>query len=61
MKQATQIQSAQPVAAEPGMRQGRELMRAVMPFTEEQRARSWWCLGSTVTLMIGAKIGRAHV
>jgi omega-6 fatty acid desaturase (delta-12 desaturase) len=56
MKQATQIQSAEAVAVEPGMRQGRELMRAVMPFTEEQRARSWWCLGSTVTLMIGSMV-----
>ena len=35
------------------MREGKELMRATRPFAKEDRAKSWWALGSTLTLLAG--------
>ncbi len=37
-------------------RTGKELLRATTPFAQENRARSWWCLLSTVTLMTAALV-----
>ncbi|WP_203299281.1 fatty acid desaturase family protein [Marinobacter sediminum] len=37
-----------------GIRLGRELLAATKPFAEESVARSWWCVGSTLTLMVAA-------
>jgi omega-6 fatty acid desaturase (delta-12 desaturase) len=34
-----------------GIRMGRDLLLATRPFAVESRARSWWCVGSTFTLM----------
>ena len=35
-------------------REGRELLRATLPFARDSRARSWWDLGSTLLLLAGA-------
>lgn len=37
-----------------GIRLGRELLAATKPFAEESVAKSWWCVGSTFTLMVAA-------
>lgn len=40
-----------------GLRIGRELINATVPFGVENVARSWWYVGSTFCLMIAALIG----
>lgn len=37
-----------------GIRMGRELLAATKPFAQESVATSWWCVGSTFTLMAAA-------
>jgi omega-6 fatty acid desaturase (delta-12 desaturase) len=43
----------QPVPVQPTIRPKRELLRATLPFAQEQRLRSWWHFGSTLALLIG--------
>jgi acyl-lipid omega-6 desaturase (Delta-12 desaturase) len=38
-------------AADEASRHGRELLAAVQPFAREFRVESWWCLGSTLTIL----------
>ena len=40
-----------------GLRIGRELINATVPFAVENVAKSWWYVSSTFTLMITALIG----
>lgn len=35
------------------MRHGTELIKATKPFVREDRRRSWWCLWSTLAILIG--------
>jgi omega-6 fatty acid desaturase (delta-12 desaturase) len=44
-----------------GIRMGRELLRATLPFAVESVAESWWHVGSTFCLMIAALTGAALV
>lgn len=36
-----------------GAREGKELLRAMKPFAKEDRLKSWWALGSTLTILAG--------
>jgi hypothetical protein len=38
-------------SADEASRHGRELLAAVQPFAREFRVESWWCLGSTLTIL----------
>jgi len=40
-----------------GLRVGRDLINATVPFGVENVAQSWWCVGSTFSLMIAALTG----
>jgi omega-6 fatty acid desaturase (delta-12 desaturase) len=42
-----------------GIRMGRELLQATMPFAVESTAESWWHVGSTFGLMLAALVGAA--
>jgi len=35
------------------VREGKELLRAMKPYAREDRTKSWWALGSTLTLITG--------
>ena len=45
--------------AETNLRSGRALINATAAFAEQSRARSWWLVGSTFALLIGAMTGAA--
>ncbi len=42
-----------------GPRQGRELLKATLPFAIESVQRSWWLVASTFAMLIGAMTGAA--
>ncbi len=39
------------------MRTGQELIKATRPYTQEDRARSWWCFLSTAALLLATLAG----
>jgi len=46
-----------PLQPREGIRTGRALINATVPFSAENVAKSWWYVGSTFSLMIAALIG----
>jgi omega-6 fatty acid desaturase (delta-12 desaturase) len=42
-------------------RSDKELFEATLPFAEESRFRSWWCVGSTFSALVAALIAAALV
>ncbi len=42
-------------------RSDKELFEATLPFAEESRMRSWWCVGSTFSALVAALIAAALV
>lgn len=49
--------TASPSSVQP--RSGKQLIEATRPYATESRLRSWWCLGSTLVLLISVLAGAA--
>lgn len=61
MNEDTHQPNAELPQASAGVRVGRELLQATVPFAVESVATSWWHVGSTFVLLVAALIGAALV